>query len=203
MSEKVSPKPPPPKPTTTGNTASRPPSSTGFSNTRMAAVKTAAPAQSGGARVKGFFEDLGLNALSVLKELVDDFKRSDRFFKYKVLILVSWLALSVAGVIIAFPSGGASNSLEAKLTVTTVVGDRVFSLTNTSKEPWTEITVIANGSYMLAAPRVEPNEMLTFEAKRLTGANGKPAPKDLAVTDLVLKTAEGKSQLIKEGQPVE
>lgn len=201
MSEKVSPKPPPPKQSPTAN-AARAPSNPGFSNARMAAVKTAAPPQTAGAKVKNFFADLGLNTLATLKELAEDFKRSDRFFKYKVGIIAAWLALSALGVIVAIPRSG-GNSLDAKLTVTTVVGDRVYSLKNLGKKPWTEITVVANGTYRLAAPQVEPNEMLTFEAKRLTGANGQPAPRDLNVTDMILKTAEGDAVLVKEGEPVD
>lgn len=203
MSEKSSPKAPPDKTPASGAAPPRTPSNPGFFNPRMAAARTAAPPQSFSDRAKSFVADLGLNTLSVLRELADDFKRSDRFFKYKVLVIVSWLALSVAGIVVAMPSNGPRNDLDAKLTMTTVVGDTVFSLKNEGQDPWTEVTVIANGSYMLAAPRVEANEMLTFEAKRLTGANGKPAPKDLRAVTLVLKTAEGRSELIKDGQAVE
>lgn len=203
MSEKSSPKAPPDKTPAQGSAPPRTPSNPGFSNPRMAAVRTSTPPQSFPDRAKSAFADLGLNTLAVLRELADDFKRSDRFFKYKVLVIVSWLALSIAGIVVAMPSSGPRNDLDAKLTMTTVVGDTVYSLKNQSQEPWTEVTVIADGSYMLAAPRVEPNEMLTFEARRLTGANGTPAPKDLRAATLVLKTAEGRSELIKDGQPVE
>ncbi|MFL5321073.1 MAG: hypothetical protein ACJ790_15545 [Myxococcaceae bacterium] len=198
MSEPANPKPPPRTPT-------NPDAFKAVSAARMAGIKQAERPRSFGEKVKSVFADITLNAWASLKQLGKDFKNSDRFFKYKAGVVALWLVLSVTGFMVATSatSLSAKNSLDCKLTVAEVVGEPVYSLKNVGTDPWTDIIVIANGTYRLASAKVDPNDTLTFEVKRLTGPNGKPAPKDMKITDLTLKTNEGKSTLIKEGEPVE
>lgn len=208
MSESPSPKPPPSKPAAESGPQRTPTNPEAFkvlSAQRMAGIKQKEEPKTFKEKAKAVGADVALNTAALLKQLAKDFKESDRFFKYKAGIIALWLALSVTGFVVACPGSSttAHNSLDAKLTVTQVAGDPVYSLKNTSDEPWTEILVVVNGDYRYAAPNVAPNDMLTFEVKRLTGPNGKPAPKDMAVTSLELRTEQGKSVLIKDGQPVE
>lgn len=186
-------------------TTSNPEAFKAASAQRMAGIRQAQRPQTFGERVKALAADIALNTWAVLKQIGTDFKNSDKFFKYKAGIVAAWILLSVTGFVVACPGSSlqAGNSLDAKLTIAEVVGEPVYSLKNLSSEPWTDIIVIANQNYRLAAPKVDPQDMLTFEVKRLTGPNGQPAPKDMKIDDLVLKTNEGKSTLIKEGQPVE
>src|SRR4051812_20747606 len=49
--------------------------------------------------------NVALNVLAILKETWDDFRSSDRFFKFKALIIALWIALSGVGIWIATRPG--------------------------------------------------------------------------------------------------
>jgi hypothetical protein len=61
--------------------------------------------------------------------------------------------------------------------------------------------VIVNGTYRAITPPVEPGMMMTVTPKLLSTADGTPAPADLKVLDLELQTSEGKTVLLRGGQP--
>src|SRR6476620_6781225 len=112
---------------------------------RMAGIKQTETPKTFGGKAKAVSADVALNTWAVLKQLGEDFRKSDRFFKYKAAVVVGWLLLSVTGFVVACPGSSldAKNSLDAKLTIAEVVGEPVYSLKNLSDEAWTDIIVIA------------------------------------------------------------
>jgi hypothetical protein len=147
--------------------------------------------------------DTVLNAAGILADTWDDFRRQDRFFKYKAAIIGAWAFLSITSFFIAFPGSmfDAKNRLGARL-VDTRVNDRpVYMIVNDSSDAWREVTVVVNGRYRTAVGTVEPNGgTLTFNIKQLKGDNGIAAPHDLVITDLQLRTDDGNAWLKKDGE---
>jgi hypothetical protein len=152
-------------------------------------------------RLKSGAEDTALNVVSILRELWDDFRSSDRFFKYKAFILAGWLALSGVSVVVACPggTGGPKNALGAQL-VKTSVGDLV--IVNNSGKAWTDVVVVVNGQYRLAVGRVvadASDKYLPLEAQKLLGDNGKPAPSSLPMHRIHVTAKEGEAELSADG----
>src|SRR4051794_20456547 len=118
MSEPAKPKSPPASGTAPPRTPTNPEAFKAMSAARMAGIKQAETPKTFGGKLKALGADVALNTWAVLKQLGQDFRKSDRFFKYKAGVVVAWLLLSVTGFVVACPgsSTGARNSLDAKLT---------------------------------------------------------------------------------------
>ncbi len=152
-------------------------------------------------RLQAEAANTALNVFAILRELWDDFRSSDRYFKYKALIVASWVLLSVTGFAVACPgSPNRNTNFGAKLIVSEPGGRRIYMIKNEGKQTWENVRVIVNGEYQVATPKIEPGNDLVFGAKQLMGANGRLAPEGLAVSTLELRTSEGDATMIKDGQ---
>lgn len=193
--------PPPPRP----GAPARPQGPSEAARRVMSAQRAAPPAPEKpvavGDRLKTGASELVLNTAGVLRDLLKDFQRRDRFTKYKAGVLAGWIALSVACFFVACPQGGlqADNALDARLVLNTLGGRTVIMIVNDGDDPWTEVTVVVNGRFRASTDRVAPGGNLTLSAKQLL-AGGEAAPNDLTVRDLELRADEGRSQLMKDGQ---
>lgn len=152
--------------------------------------------------IKAKATNTALNAAGLLRDTWGDFKRSDRFFKYKAIILASWVFLSFATIGVACPgTSEPSNDLDAHLTL---AGDKdrpVYMIANEGKRPWLNVVVVMNGRFRKAVAQVPPGGNVTVTSNQLTDSAGIPAPKALPVRELLLETQEGTTTLIEGGQP--
>ena len=160
-----------------------------------------------GVAVREGAADAALNVVGVLRDLWGDFRRSDRWFKYKAAIVGTWLLLSAVGVGVACPGGfGGSNTLGARVVRSQVLDTPVFMIVNESGEAWEDVVVVVNDTYRAAVPRVSadhPDNNFTVESRKLLGEGGAPAPADLEVTKLQVRTSRGRADLIVDGREVE
>ena len=143
-----------------------------------------------------------LNAFSVAKETVSDFKASDRFFKIKAAIVAGWVVLSAASLAIACPGNSlfANNDLHARLVIAANPDGPILMLENDGRRAWKDVIVIVNHDYRAAAPNVAPQGDITITPRQLMGPNNKLAPKDLHATDVELRTAHGHAVLMADGE---
>lgn len=196
--------PPPPR----SSTPSPRPS---MSNPGLAQVRSAARAQplaagpqkATGDRLKESASDTVLNAFSILSEVIDDFKSSDRFFKYKALVLTVWLLLSVGAFGVACPGGGSTNELNASLVP---AGDGVYMVKNESSDAWEDVEIIVNGRYRATQARVEASGgNVTLSPGVLWDESGKRAPSSLTISDITVKAREPEAEvpLLRGGSPVQ
>ncbi len=175
----------------------------------MAAVRSASRAQplpSGPAGKKltkaklqeGFVDTL-LNSVSILAEMMEDFKNSDRFFKYKAGVLGAWLFLSLSSFAVACPGQGPSNDIDATLVVTPA---KVYMVKNSSTETWVQVKVIVNNQYISTLNEVRPSGDITLSPAVLYDTSGTHAPSDLVIHDIVVDVEEPSAQvhLLKNGQ---
>lgn len=198
--------PPPPR-------ASTPSPRPSMSNPGLAAVRSAArvqplaaaPRKATGARLKENASDTVLNAFSILSEVIDDFKSSDRFFKYKALVLTIWLLLSVGAFGVACPGGGSSNDLDAALVLAGEANAPVYMVKNDSSDAWEDVEIIVNGKYRATQSRVEASGNVTLSPAVLWDEAGKRAPSSLTISDISVKARapEAEVLLLRGGAPVQ
>ncbi len=150
--------------------------------------------------------DTVLNATTILGELMEDFRNSDRFFKYKAGVLFTWLLLSVTSLGVACPpSDQSSNDLEARLIANRSEATPVFMVKNDGTDPWENVVITVNGKYHATMTRIEGGGgNVTLTGAVLFDADGKRAPSSLVITDIEMKVQEpdGAAVLLRGGEVV-
>jgi hypothetical protein len=144
--------------------------------------------------------DTLLNSLSILGEVLEDFRTADRFFKYKALVLVLWLSLTVGAFGVACPQTGPRNDINAHL----VASGDIYMVKNESTEPWQDVEITVNGAWRATETRVEPNGgSITLSPAVLFDARGARAPSSLTITDIEVKVLEPEATvlLLQAGVP--
>jgi hypothetical protein len=147
-----------------------------------------------------------LNALSILKEMVQDFREQDRFFKYKAGILGGWVLMSVLSFVIACPGQGIETAeFGARITVLPnedkPSANPSLTLTNTDDEPWVNVIFLVNGKYQAIVPKIDAGSTYTLTPKNLLSING-PMPSDERFINAEMRTDDGKAELVRDGQPL-
>ena len=138
-----------------------------------------------GEAVKEFFVDAALNLKSVVAEFVDDFRNSDRFFKYKAGVIASWALLSALSLFVACPGpqGPGANDLQAKVRVQEVTGgEKVITaiyIGNGSDEAWGDTFVKLNNVYTAALPDVKAHSHVVLTVTKFTSADGRTPPPEM------------------------
>jgi len=147
--------------------------------------------------------DTILNTFSILGEVVEDFKNSDRFFKYKAMVITLWLALSVGAFGVACPSSGVTNDIEAVLVVSGETNAPIYMVKNDSSDVWQDVEILVNGgAYRSTMTQLAAEGgSATLSAAVLFDAEGKRAPARLNITDIVVKVREPEAEveLLKGG----
>lgn len=156
-------------------------------------------------RLKSGAEDTALNVFGILRDTWADFRSADQFFKYKALIIASWLTLSVSSVFVACPgSGGPKNNIGAELIQSDSLGQITYRIVNNSGKPWTNITVIVNQRFRASMGKLGaemPDNDIILDSKKLLGDNDTKAPGDLRISDLEVRADQGMAKLLVSGQP--
>lgn len=149
-------------------------------------------------RLAGEASNQALNALSIVKEMVGDFRQRDRFFKYKAGIVASWLALTVASFAIACPgSSMRTGDMDARLVLSDKLDWPSVTIWNESKKAWKDVTLIVNGQYRAAVPSVAAGEFITITPKQLMGNSG-TAPADLRFEALEMRSSDDSANLTED-----
>ncbi|MFL5346612.1 MAG: hypothetical protein ACJ8AT_17670 [Hyalangium sp.] len=148
-----------------------------------------------------------LNALSIVKELAQDFRGSDWFVKAKAGIVGGWIFISLVSIIIACPGRGVKTAdLGARVTVLPNA-DRPkaapsLTVTNTTNDPWEDVVFVVNGSYRATVEKIDAGSIFTLTPKSLLSSKGS-MPADQRFTSAEMRTKHGNAELVKDGQPLE
>lgn len=141
--------------------------------------------------------DTVLNAKSIVLELIEDFRASDRFFKYKAGVLASWVLISLASVFIACPSARnrPANELNARVRVQKVPTlDRQITaiyIENRGETEWGDILLKLNRSYSAAVPGIPSGRSAVIQLDKFSGPDGKTPPADLRPQQLDMRCNRG------------
>jgi hypothetical protein len=149
--------------------------------------------------------DTLLNSVSILAELADDFRTSDRFFKYKAGVLVAWLLLSVTSVGVACGNQGPTNDINAVLVVGGDSTRPIYLVKNESLEPWQDVEVLVNGHYRATLALMEANGgSIALSPAVLFDPAGAKAPSNLVITEIIITVTEPNESvtLLRGGQRV-
>ena len=172
-----------------------------MSDARATPLAPAGPPPPLGKRVGAALSNAGLNALAYVREAAEDFRRRDRFFKFKAMVVAAWVVLSVSGVVVACPGESLSaGEMGARLVVNAERVPAIVLIYNESDEPWQDVTVVVNGQYRASSGSVPAGGNLTLTPKLLLGPGNALAPLGLRITDVELRTAEGRATLMREGE---
>lgn len=156
-----------------------------------------------GKRLVSEATNAALNGVSILKELAQDFQERDRFFKFKALILGSWLGLSVLSIGIACPRQNLeTGALGARVVDPKIAGRPTLMIYNESKEPWRDVIFVVNGDFRASVEVVKPGDFITLTPKQLMNSAG-AAPSDMPMRNLELRTKDGTATLLRNGELVE
>ncbi len=165
---------------------------------RQAQVKIAPGPRPRNEAIQEALLDALLNARAIALELVADFKASDRYFKYKAAIVVSWVLLSLLTIGIACPSADVSpkNSLDARAWVQKVDAlDRkitAIALENESKDDWGVMILKLDNAFTAALPGLRARggkTVVTLE--KFVGIEGDSPPLDFRPQHLEIRCDRG------------
>jgi hypothetical protein len=161
-------------------------------------VQLVARPASVGESVKTAAFDAVYGARSQAEQIWDDFKGSDRFFKYKAAIVGSWLLISIATVIIASTGGqrpliDTSNAIGAfgKFQRSADLGVSALLLENHSSDTWKQVALTLDGAYSSLVPKIAPGGRAVIELRKFNGAAGGTPPADLRPQRLEIRCSEG------------
>ncbi|PTL76838.1 hypothetical protein [Vitiosangium sp. GDMCC 1.1324] len=156
-----------------------------------------------GQKLKSESANVALNALSIVKEMVQDFRQQDRFFKYKAFIVGGWLLLSVV-TFGATCARGVKQTGDFGAKLVPVAGRSSVTIMNKSEAPWIEVTLIVKddrgAEWRASVARVEPAREVTVSPKQLLGAGGQAAPSDISIRGVEMRTSEGRATLMVDGR---
>ncbi|HYO53422.1 hypothetical protein [Archangium sp.] len=156
-----------------------------------------------GQKLKSESANVALNALSLVKEGLQDFRQQDRFFKYKTFIVGGWLLLSVTTFGTTCARGVKQmGDFGAKLVP--ITGRASVTIMNKSEAPWLNVRIIVKdkrgAEWNAFVARVDPAKEVTISPKQLLGADGKAAPSDIAIVGVEMSTSEGNAVLLENSR---
>jgi hypothetical protein len=154
-------------------------------------------------KLKSESANVALNALSIVKEKVEDFRQQDRFFKYKAFIVGGWLLIAVVTVGTTWARGAKqTGDFGAKLVP--VTGRASVTIMNKSEDPWLDVIIVVKDNrgaeWRASVARVEPARDVTVTPKQLLGSDGRAAPSDIVIRGVEMRTSEGRALLLEDGK---
>jgi hypothetical protein len=155
-------------------------------------------------RLKSESANVALNALSIVKEKVQEFREQDRFFKYKAFIVAGWVLMSVGTFGTTWARGAKqTGDFGAKL-VPVPNRPSSISILNKSEDVWEDVIVVIKDNkgaeWRASVARVAPTMDVTISPKQLLGASGQAAPSDIVIRGVEMRTAEGRATLLEDGR---
>lgn len=177
-----------------------------MSATRAAPAEKKAPEGPVGKRLASEASNAFLNALSILKEMAQDFRNQDKFFKYKAGIVGGWVFISVVSLVIACPGQGIETTdLGARVTVLPnserPTAKPSLTVENTDDDPWENVVFVVNGKYRATVERIDAGAIFTLTPKSLLSPAG-PMPADEKFFNAEMRTEDGQADLVQEGKPL-
>lgn len=139
-------------------------------------------------RLKEGAIDTILNSVSIFGEMVDDFRNSDKFFKYKAMVVATWFILSLSSLVVACPAntgGVETNDIGAQLLENRDEHPPVYTVKNDSADTWNSVVITVNGRYKSTLNRLEGNGgTITLTSAVLFDEQGTRPSSKLVIQDI-------------------
>lgn len=150
---------------------------------------------------KEAFLDVVFNAKSMGLELVDDFRASDKFFKYKVSVILGWVVLTLLALWVSYPrfEREPSNDLEARVLITKVPAlDKQLTaifIENRSESDWGDTLLKLNNTYTHSVADIKAGAKPVVTLNKFSGPDGASPPDDLKLQKLEIKCVQGRTEI--------
>jgi hypothetical protein len=131
-------------------------------------------------------------ARSFVLQLVEDFRKSDKYFKYKAAVVASYVAIALLTLVIFIP-GGELNQINAEVTLSKaeIIGGRYFLVSNLSSNEWKNIKLILNQTYTAQHPSIGAGKKVPFFLSAFIDRQSKPPSVKMPVLSLRIECDRG------------
>lgn len=125
---------------------------------------------------------------------LEDFRRSDRFFKMRAGVVGTWVLLTVVTLWAACPSSGPTNALGADVQVLreSLVGGVQILVRNESDVIWEDVVLTLDDGWQYAHRTVRPHDQLVLSVTHFRKGE-EVAPRDLRPRTLRIRCGQGKA----------
>ena len=148
-------------------------------------------------RFKDGAVDTLLNSVSILGEVIEDFRSSDQFFKYKALVLTTWALLTVGAFGVACLNTGPSNDINARLIVSGEASNPIYMVKNESGEAWQDVEITVNNGFKSTMSQIAPNGgNITLSPAVVFDAAGNRAPSSMRITDIEIRVRDPEESVV-------
>jgi hypothetical protein len=102
-------------------------------------------------------------ARSFSLQLIEDFRKSDKHFKYKTAVIAGYVVIAILTLVIFIP-GGELNQINAEVTLNKaeIIGGRYFLVSNLSTKEWKDISLTINRTYTARQPSLGAGKKMSF-----------------------------------------
>ncbi len=135
-------------------------------------------------------------ARALARDLADRVKSSNRYLRWRVGIVGTWVVLSLVTLWASCPSTGPTNPLGADVQVLkdSLLGGQQILIRNESSENWTEVVVTLDDAWRHAQRTVRPQEQMVLAPSQFKRGS-EPAPRDLKPRTLLLECEQGRARI--------
>lgn len=128
----------------------------------------------------------------LLRNLYEDFKESNRYFKIKITLMISYVFICLATIMVFVPEGEL-NEIGARVYIdrTEIVGGRYVKVVNESPDNWRKLRVRINDRYQVEHGRLRPGRKKAFYLRRFKDKDGNRPAEDLEILRLRIECDQG------------
>jgi hypothetical protein len=133
-------------------------------------------------------------ARTLLDQLRDGYRRSDRFFRMRAGIVGNWALLSLVTLWAACPSSGAANPLGADVKVLrdSLVGGQQLLVRNESTGLWTDVVLTLDDGWRHEHRTVRQQDQLVLSMSHFK-RGAEVAPRDYKPHKLTIECQQGRA----------
>ncbi len=126
------------------------------------------------------------------KNMLQDFKESNRYFKQKTAVIGCYLLFALATVVVFVPPGELNEiDAEVRISKTEIVGGRYFLVANKSSESWRQMVLTVNETYQAQWPKLRPGKKKAYFFSRFNDNAGQAPSQSIEVRQLKIECQEG------------
>ena len=125
------------------------------------------------------------------EDRIIEFKRSSKYFKWKLSIVAAYLFISILTYVIFVPAGEL-NQIDAEVSVRgTFLFGKHFVVANQGSEAWKDVKFTLNRSYLASLPKLPPQQKVVVKLLEFKDGKGLVPDKNLPLTFLRIECSEG------------
>lgn len=129
--------------------------------------------------------------LEFSEDRLTEFKRSSKYFKWKLGLLGAYLVIALLTYLIFVPAGEL-NEIDAEVTLRkTFLFGKHFVVTNQGSDAWKDVKLTLNQTYRTSLPKVPPQQKVVVKFIELKDAQGGSPGESLPLTSLRIECSEG------------